>query len=105
MVTEVKHQCPPHHWILGSPDHGVTHARCKFCSEEKDFHEPKHEKPDLARYFRPRRNGSRPSGFYELNKEPILMDVDELGEKEAVKKWGIPHGTWGGLKGRWGLRV
>ena len=105
MVTEVKHECPPHYWMLGSPDHGVTRGKCKWCGEEKDFHVPKLDRPDLARYQRPRRNGSRPFGFYELNKEAILTDIEELGEKEAVKKWGIPRGTWGGLRVRWGLRV
>ncbi|MCX5999002.1 MAG: hypothetical protein NTU41_05255 [Chloroflexi bacterium] len=32
-----QHDCPPHHWMVGSPSDLVCHATCKYCGAEKDF--------------------------------------------------------------------
>ena len=43
--------------------------------------------------------------FYDENKEAILADLTELGNKATAEKWDMPGSTLVGLKRRWGMPV
>jgi RNA polymerase sigma factor (sigma-70 family) len=45
------------------------------------------------------------SKYYNDNREAILKDIEALGKKEALKRWGIAFGTWAGIKKRWNKRA
>lgn len=32
--------CPPHHWVLSSPEHGEIKGRCKRCRARRAFTQP-----------------------------------------------------------------
>ena len=46
--------------------------------------------------------------YYKDNKDAILKDLAELGQKEMLKRWNIPGVTWRqpkGLAERWGIAI
>lgn len=122
-----------HGWYLKKVEFGISKAHCPECGTTK-YVADLADAPDVVqrvKFLNKQEQGgvvmSKPNTksaippkpasryemkrYYEDNKEAILEDLAELGEKEMLRRWGISQATWlsskkGSLIGiavRWGI--
>ncbi|MDD5510789.1 MAG: hypothetical protein PHI12_08265 [Dehalococcoidales bacterium] len=39
--------------------------------------------------------------YYDSNRKAIEADIESMGDKATIEKWGISHSGWVGIKNRW----
>lgn len=75
---------------------------CGKCGQEVQFPWDPKQQPVILKEGKVTSTLTERKKYYDNNKEAILADLDALGRRKTLKKWGIPTSTLAGLEKRWG---